>query len=171
MATWSKETVVSFIELYKSKECLWKIKSKEYRNRFLREAAYDELIAFCKTLGHNANKDFVTKKINNLRTSFKKELKKQERSKRSGAEVDEIYEPRLWYFQELMFLRDQEVPRLGSSSFLSEGSTRSSQENSPPECEVDMVILSFYGYAVLTIFFLTPCFFSLSCIYILSIYL
>ncbi|KAK3768142.1 hypothetical protein RRG08_010812 [Elysia crispata] len=34
-----------------------------------------------------------------------------------------------------MFLRDQEVPRLGSSSFLSEGSTRSSQENSPPECE------------------------------------
>ncbi|KAK3701951.1 hypothetical protein RRG08_017842 [Elysia crispata] len=44
MATWSKDSVVDFIEYYRSFECLWKIKSKDYSNKMKREHAYEELI-------------------------------------------------------------------------------------------------------------------------------
>lgn len=46
-------------------------------------------------------------KISNLRTVFKKELNKIRDSERSGAAADDIYVPRLWYFESLRFLTDQ----------------------------------------------------------------
>ena len=136
MATWSKETILSFINLYKSKECLWKVKSKDYNNRFLREVAYGDLITFCQQFNRGANKDFVTKKINNLRTAFRKEQKKQAGLKLAGDGVDDIYEPKLWYFQELMFLADQETPKLGRIKLPCDESLHSNHSTSPPESEV-----------------------------------
>lgn len=44
-----------------------------------------------------------------MRGSFRKELKKFEKFK-SGASSDEKYVPSLWYFDLLMFTRDQEMP-------------------------------------------------------------
>ena len=49
----------------------------------------------------------VKKKFNSLRTNFRKELKKMRYSKKSGAGTDEIYDPTLWYFNEMSFLQDQ----------------------------------------------------------------
>ncbi|KAM4052223.1 GTPase IMAP family member GIMD1 isoform 2-T2 [Anomaloglossus baeobatrachus] len=46
-----------------------------------------------------------------LRTVFKKELNKVEDSKHLGAGAEAVYVPRLWYYDVLMFTRDQELPR------------------------------------------------------------
>jgi hypothetical protein len=56
------------------------------------------------------------KKINSLRSCFRKELKKAKDSKTSGAGADDTYTPSLWCFQELLFLTYQEVPRKGISN-------------------------------------------------------
>lgn len=86
------------------------IKSKEYLNKNLKSAAYDELIDLCKTIHPEANRDFVVKKIQGLRGSFRKELKKVLNSKRSGNGADQIYEPTLWNCDLLKFTIDQETP-------------------------------------------------------------
>ncbi|CAI6372741.1 unnamed protein product [Macrosiphum euphorbiae] len=107
---WSKEFTLQFIELYKQYPCLWKIKSKDYINKNLKREAYDELTKFCKTTIPEANKDFVIKKIQSFRGSFRKELKKVVDSKRSGASLDDVYVPTLWYYDHLVFTIDQELP-------------------------------------------------------------
>lgn len=53
----------------------------------------------------------VKNKVDSLRSSFRKEMKKIRDSRRSGSESDAIYEPHLWYFENLKFLIDQETPR------------------------------------------------------------
>ncbi|CAH1985755.1 unnamed protein product [Acanthoscelides obtectus] len=73
-------------------------------------AAYHRLVQKYKNIDPNANRDIVVKKINNLRTAYKKELNKIKKSHKSGAGTDEIYTPHLWYFELLSFLYDQEVP-------------------------------------------------------------
>jgi hypothetical protein len=61
---WSNDNLEKFIELYRSYPCRWKVKSDEYKNRNLKNWAYDKLIEFCKSaVCSNANKDFVIKKI------------------------------------------------------------------------------------------------------------
>jgi hypothetical protein len=60
-----------------------------------------------------ATKDSVRSKINNSRSTFRKELKEVTESKRSGASADDFYAPKLWYFDSLLFTADQEQPRKG----------------------------------------------------------
>ena len=50
------------------------------------------------------------KKIQNLRGCFRKEMRKVESSKTTGSGSDDIYEPNLWYFNLLLFTKDQEMP-------------------------------------------------------------
>lgn len=64
-----------------------------------------------------ATRDTVKKKINSIRSSYRKEKKKVDASTRSGAATEDIYEPSLWYFHLLEFLNDQETPRQSTSNF------------------------------------------------------
>jgi hypothetical protein len=107
---WTKEFVTDFINLYMQMPCLWRIKSRDYTNKNLKNEAYDKLVEFCKPVFPDANRDFVYKKIQSLRASFRKELKKFLDSKRSGTVADEVYQPTLWYFDLLLFTMDQEIP-------------------------------------------------------------
>lgn len=106
----TKEFISDFLEKYRGFSCLWKIKSKEYTNKNLKNKAYDELVELCKTVYPDANRDFVVKKIQSFRGSFRKELKKVEDSKRSGRSADEVHIPTLWYYHLLEFTIDQELP-------------------------------------------------------------
>lgn len=114
---WSRDLITDFINLYKSYPCLWKIKSEAYKNRNLRDEAYNKMTEFCRLRGFpNANRDFVVKKIQSLRGSFRKELKKAVDTQRSGRGADEIYIPSLWYYDLLLFTKDQETPTLSISN-------------------------------------------------------
>lgn len=79
-----RQSMIEFIEIYRSNPCLWKIKSKEYSDKVKRNAAYDLLVEKLKSKDDGANRDAVTKKINNIRSSFRKEYKKVLQSTRSG---------------------------------------------------------------------------------------
>ncbi|XP_066908450.1 uncharacterized protein [Halyomorpha halys] len=96
-----------FIELYKEQTCLWDNNSKDYSNRNARNRAYDALVAKCREKFPNAEKYFVAKKINSLRTSFRRQFRKIQES------TNEVVEPTLWYFDLLLFTLDQEELRPG----------------------------------------------------------
>ncbi|CAH1987818.1 unnamed protein product [Acanthoscelides obtectus] len=95
---------------------LWNIKSKQYSNRKEKAKAYEKLISYCKTVDKNASMDMVKKKINNIRSAFRKEHKKVLKSKRSGSSTEELYEPTLWYYKLLLFTASQEEPRMSVSN-------------------------------------------------------
>lgn len=91
----SKDFLLSFIEHYKNFPCLWKVKSKEYSDKHKKSAAYDVLVNKMQEVDPNATRESVVKKINNLRSAYRKEMKKVIASKRSGAGEDEVYIPNL----------------------------------------------------------------------------
>lgn len=125
--------VTEFIDIYRQLPCLWKVKSKSYSNRHEKNKAYEKLLLLYKQTDPNATIDTVKKKINNLRCTFRKELKKVRKSKRSGEGSDNIYVPTLWYFNLLMFTADQEEPRTSVSN-----DTQSDEET---EIEVSLLEL------------------------------
>lgn len=110
------QVIEEFIELYKSEPCLWLVKSKEYHHLALRDAAYTKLLTKLKESEPDAVKDTVIKKINNLRSNFRKEKKKFDTSKKSGAATDDLYKPTLWYYNLFDFLGDQDTPSTSVSN-------------------------------------------------------
>ncbi|XP_030747080.1 uncharacterized protein LOC115875704 [Sitophilus oryzae] len=113
---WSKDFIRHFIEIYKSYPCLWKVRSKDYTNKNLKNKAYEKLVEVCKTIYPEANKDYVIKKIQSFRGSFRKEVKRVAESMRSGTGVDDVYVPTLWYYDLLLFTSDQEIPTASISN-------------------------------------------------------
>lgn len=109
----SREFLTEFIDLYRQNECLWKIKSKDYSDKQKKNAAYNILVEKLKEVEPEANKDMIVKKINSMRTCFRKELKKYTTSLKTGSGTEDVYKPNLWYFDLLLFLNDQETPRQG----------------------------------------------------------
>lgn len=112
----NKTFLVEFIEEYKKFPCLWRIKSEEYRDRNQKNKAYEHLLNKMKEVEAGATIQMVKNKIDSMRGCFRKELKKIKDSQRSGAGEEDVYIPHLWYFKNLMFLKDQETPRDGISS-------------------------------------------------------
>ncbi|CAH1955462.1 unnamed protein product [Acanthoscelides obtectus] len=74
----------------------------------------------------------VLKKINNLRSSFRKEAKKVKDSMRTGSGADEVYHPKLWYYDLLKFVEDQEVSR-NSRSNISDDEDSENEDESQAE--------------------------------------
>ncbi|RZB40369.1 uncharacterized protein BDFB_005149 [Asbolus verrucosus] len=101
---YTKKFLVEFIDLYKSHPTLWQIKNKEYRDKAKKAAAYELLVNKCREVEPDCDKDTVVKKINSLRTCYRKELKKVQRSLRAG--TGEVYKPKLWYYDLLSFLNE-----------------------------------------------------------------
>ncbi|XP_063875844.1 uncharacterized protein LOC135108619 [Scylla paramamosain] len=111
-----REVMVDFINIYRKHVALWKVKSKEYSNRNLRNKGIDELHGKLQGLDPHCTRDDVMKKINSLRSSFRRELRKHDSSKKSGNSTDDIYTPTLWYFEDMIFICDQELPRESTSN-------------------------------------------------------
>ncbi|XP_063813420.1 uncharacterized protein LOC135051280 [Pseudophryne corroboree] len=108
--------ITGLLEMYCGHECLWKVKAKGYSDKVRRNAALEELVDYCRPFVSTAEKEWVKKKIQNLRTVFLKEHKKMEQSKKSGARSAQIYKTSLWYYSMLEFVLDQEHTRTGFTS-------------------------------------------------------
>lgn len=105
-----REFIIELLQLYRQHPALWKVKSTEYSDRNLKNDAYKVLIEKYKKVNPMADKESVKKKVNSLRTNYRKELKKVHASYRYGTSIDDIYVSPLWYFNELNFLQDQIMP-------------------------------------------------------------
>ncbi|XP_073429971.1 uncharacterized protein [Dendrobates tinctorius] len=110
----SQDFIRQFIDMYRSMPCLWKVKSPDYSNKYKKKVAYEKLVHLYQEHHpcESVDEVVIKKKIQALHTVYKKELNKVEKSTRSGAGTDEVYAPRLWYYNLLEFTRDQEIPRL-----------------------------------------------------------
>ena len=120
MAAWSKDFLLEFIELFRQEECLWKVKSEDYYNRSRKDATYRTLIGKVQEVKPDATRDTVVTKNQILRSAFRKEHKKVIKSEVSGAGAEEMYAPGLWYYNQLLFLCDQEAPHSSTSSMQEE---------------------------------------------------
>nr|CAI5849403.1 unnamed protein product [Callosobruchus analis] len=123
--------IKDFIDIYRKHNCLWQVKSPEYANKQLRSVAYDELLQLFKTVSDDATIEAVKNKINNMRSAFRKELKKVKESKRSGTSSEQVYIPTLWYYDSLLFTIQHEQYREAISS------CRDFQEEEENETQVE----------------------------------
>ncbi|KAL1459548.1 hypothetical protein WDU94_011517 [Cyamophila willieti] len=96
--------LTGFIKKYQSLTCLWNVKSPDYSNNAARQNSWEELTDYCRTLFPNADMMWVKKKVQNMRGSIRKELRKIN-NKRTG----DGYKPKLWYFDLLSFVKDVEA--------------------------------------------------------------
>ena len=103
--------VVEFIDLYQQYTCLWKYSCKDYRNRVVKERAYHALMDKMREIDPRADKNTVMKKINALRTAFRREFKKVRRAMvlaKQGKGPKKPYVPSLWYYDHLKFVVDRQ---------------------------------------------------------------
>lgn len=100
----------AFINKYKSLPELWKTNDDSYKHKNTRQAGWETLLEYFHRIDPNANVDTLKRRINNMRTCYRRELKKIEKS-------EHLYEPTLWYFEAFEFLRDQETTDLPQISF------------------------------------------------------
>lgn len=122
-----------FITLYREQRALWDVRSKEYSNKHMKRDSYGILVEKCKEIIPDADEKFVKSKIESLRASFRRELKKVLKSKnKTGSSHDDVYQPHLWYFDLLLFTSDQETVRKGVSS-LQKNSKQPEDERSVDE--------------------------------------
>jgi hypothetical protein len=65
-----------FIEIYRQNSCLWEVKCKDYSHEMKRNSSYEVLLRRLQEIYPQATTDFLKKKISNMRTAFRCELKK-----------------------------------------------------------------------------------------------
>ncbi|GBM25908.1 hypothetical protein AVEN_94353-1 [Araneus ventricosus] len=104
-----RQFIVEVILLYKKLPCLWKKADPDYCDKNKREMALEQLVDLFKTQDINADKDLVQRKISSLRGCYRKEYNKVKASLKSGASTNYVHIPKLWYYNFLTFLEDQNV--------------------------------------------------------------
>ncbi|MPC62457.1 hypothetical protein E2C01_056542 [Portunus trituberculatus] len=82
-----RKVLLQFIHTYRDYPALWKVKSKEYCNKIVRSKGISALQDILKELELDCTQDTVIKKIKSLQSSFRKEYRKTENSKKSGFNV------------------------------------------------------------------------------------
>ncbi|PIO28161.1 hypothetical protein AB205_0097420 [Aquarana catesbeiana] len=99
-----------FIGMFRELPCLWQINYPKYKNQTKRKAALDNLLQFVKPVIPTADITYLKILIGGMRSTYLREHKKVQDSQRSAA-ADDIYVPRLWYYDRLHFLAGQTEPR------------------------------------------------------------
>lgn len=97
--------IEEFINLYRQNPCLWNVRSQEYRDREKKRLAYKVLAKKLQEREPDADREAVIRKINNLRTSYRKEVRKVWKVTAKGGS----YTPTLWYFDLFSFLIGMET--------------------------------------------------------------
>ncbi|PIO23961.1 hypothetical protein AB205_0094300 [Aquarana catesbeiana] len=105
------EFMTAFIEKYREMRNLWKVKHPQYYIKPVRKSTLERLLAFVQTFIQEATVEVLEKKIGILRNMYRMEHNNIQTSLRSGASADDVYVPRLWYFDKLCFLDDQTEAR------------------------------------------------------------
>jgi hypothetical protein len=68
----AREFLTEFIHMHREYPYLWKVKSKKYSYRGNKNLGYEHLTTKLKEIDPDANKEKLVKKINSLRSCFRK---------------------------------------------------------------------------------------------------
>ncbi|GFW86221.1 MADF domain-containing protein [Trichonephila clavipes] len=110
---WNANNISLFLQLYQQFPALWNIKDKNYCNKSLRDTVFKQLMSELEEnqlLGHMDNKQLKAK-IKSIKDVYRTELNKIEKSKKSGCGVDDVYVPKLTWFNEACFLSEVSATR------------------------------------------------------------
>ncbi|PIO35665.1 hypothetical protein AB205_0183190 [Aquarana catesbeiana] len=99
-----------FIDMLRELPCLWEINHPHYKNQTKRKAALDHLLEIVNQVIPTADITYLKILIGGLRSTYVRESQKVQDSQRSRA-PDDIYVPRMWYYDRLHFLAGQTEPR------------------------------------------------------------
>ncbi|XP_021701701.1 uncharacterized protein LOC5576860 isoform X2 [Aedes aegypti] len=100
----SRVVLREFLELYKSLPCLWNMQCKEYANREMKTEAYKLMVQKLAELEPGAHRATVIRKINNMRSNYRKEKRKVQTCLANG----QRFVPTLWYYPLMGFLDGQD---------------------------------------------------------------
>lgn len=109
MAVVNNDLWVDFFEEYRNSPELWNSKSNSYKNKDKKNKSLLKMLEVYKKIDGRATMDSLKNKIHNIRTCYRRELKKLIESEKSRAGAEDIYVPSLWYFDILHFLKDNEI--------------------------------------------------------------
>ena len=90
---WNRDKVQDLIDYLRNEECLWRIKSSDYRNKTKKQRALESIIG--KLAIPQLTVDHLSTKIKILRNQYRRELRFKRNFEKSGAGRDEIYIPKL----------------------------------------------------------------------------
>ncbi|CAH1114372.1 unnamed protein product [Psylliodes chrysocephalus] len=113
--TFSDEKIIELIELYRENECLWNIKSAEYKNNIKRKAAITDI---AKNLF--VKEEIIKKKITSIRSTYLMEKKKILDSHKTGSGTDDLYSPLVPLYEHMTFLNDVIIARKTKSNLESQ---------------------------------------------------
>ncbi|XP_018016053.1 uncharacterized protein LOC108672823 [Hyalella azteca] len=115
---WSRDITERLIDLYREAPCLWQVKSSIYKDRILRIQALEKISKELEKLDTSINIEKIRKKIHTLRCQFRTEMNKKNEILKSGAcaDAEDRFIPRLWCFNLLSFLTDEDEKRPSISS-------------------------------------------------------
>ncbi|XP_011212775.3 uncharacterized protein LOC105232691 isoform X1 [Bactrocera dorsalis] len=116
MTITKNEFWIKFIEAFREEKVLWEIKNDFNKNKLKRTESWQRLANKLKKIDKDATIDTVKKRVNGMRSCYRRELYKIKKTEKSGAGGEDIYEPTLWYFHHLDFLRENEVTTTGIST-------------------------------------------------------
>lgn len=105
---WSAENVVKFAASVEEKPCLWKKSDNFYKNRFRKEAAYEELAAEMK-----CGVGDVKTKLKSFRTTFLQYFHKVDKSGSAGGKQA------TWKFYNNFVFMSEEVGQAGDVDSMS----------------------------------------------------
>lgn len=94
---WGTDEIVRFLDIYAMHSCLWDYNDNNYKNKQRRVAALEAIL-------RDLNIDGLTmcelqNKIHSIRNTYTNELRKMQASKTSGCGTDDIYKPKIPWFQ------------------------------------------------------------------------
>ncbi|KAL2745751.1 hypothetical protein V1477_006142, partial [Vespula maculifrons] len=104
---YTHEFLAEFIQLYRAQPCLWQLRCKGYKDRLLRSRAYDVLAQKLREVNETADRNTVIRKINTLRTAFRREYNKVKSSQSATGDQQNQYKSSLWYYDLLKFVAEQ----------------------------------------------------------------
>lgn len=118
---WNSNNIIVFLDIYQKYTILWNIKDKDYCNTKLKDESFKQL--FCdlnekQLIGEMNIKQFKAK-IKSIKDVFRQEVQKIEKSKKSGCGIEDVYVPKLAWFQEASFLAEVMATRISKSNLVS----------------------------------------------------
>lgn len=117
---WNSDDIFKFLEIYQQFELLWNIRHSEYVNKQKRESAMRRLMSDLQQEGIEVpDISFLRNKIKVIKTTYRQERLKVEESKSSGKGTDDLYVPKLtWFDLADSFLRFVVVTRPSKSNMV-----------------------------------------------------
>lgn len=135
-----REFVLLLLSLYKDSPELWNTKLLAYKDRNKRSIALNKITKKLRMYDKTFTVSKLKRKINTLRSNFNREYNKYKRSVLSATNEDILYQPTLWYYNEMLFITEDNDP-ISMKSEQTEDSFHSIQET-----EVSIFVMSIFYY-------------------------